>query len=209
MKRKRYIPLFEEIRLSDLKGSAGMSDFTRSFRSERNQLMKGTSEAQNAKLVDSKINISQDHVTFIFKTARTPKYGDENEIAPITTGSNFKIVDDGPQYTMSIRILDFLEWLDTTPEKITNKDLEDVIRVANVQVHCDCASQHWQGNNYNLSMFDGSLYPTNIAPTHWDKYHKDDNLVCKHLGGLINSIGFFIPQMRMSIKKKLGLTKRR
>lgn len=205
---KRYKPLIrwsEELRFSDLKKSAGMSDFTKEKRKDRNKA--GQLENKTAKLIDVQINKKEDWIKFLFVTIPTDIYPPDNISQNVDPISNFKL-HPTEQYTMELKILKFFSLLDTTPNEITNKDLEDVLEVANVQVFCDDPSFHWQGDNYISSMFGASVYPTSIAPKFWNKYHNDDNFLCKHLGGLINQIKSFIPQMRTKIKKKLGLTKK-
>lgn len=201
--------LLENLRFTDLMKNAGMSSFTQDKRDVRNDVMPGTGESRYAKLLDVEIDEVNDNVTFTFETPVTDIYPDDYQFH-MTNPDNDFVLNKNPDeiYTMQFRILRFFEWLKTTPEDITNKDIEDVLEVADVQVWCSCPSMHWQGMNYILSSFDASLNPTNIAPKFWNKYHNDDNFVCKHLGGLINSIKFYIPQMRMMIKKRLGLTQK-
>jgi len=206
--------LSEGLKLSDLMQSSGMSNFTKKFRKERNSL--NGSENRTAKLIGCKINKTKDWVTFIFKTIPT-----SNE--PLSKKKKTKpkqgfSLTKAKSYQLQIRILDFFKLLDTTPEDITNKDIEDVLEVADIQVWSNDPSQIWQGHNYHLSIMGGAIYPTDIAPTNktnkngnvigWKDRHNSDNFVSKHLGGLLNQIKFFIPQMRMKIKKELGLTKK-
>ena len=207
---KRYKSIYkhftEELRFSDLKKSAGMSDLTKDFRKERNKVMKP--ENITAKFIDTKIQGKD--VMFEFLTEVTEKYPDGYKWGEVEPDNNFDIKkpNSSKTYEMNLLVLDFFPLLDTTPDKITNKDIEDVLEVANVKLWCNCPAQHWQGNNYILSTFDASIHPTEIAPKVWNKKHLDDNFLCKHLGGLVNQIKFYIPQMRMGIKAKMGLTKK-
>jgi len=207
---KRYKSIYkhftEELRFSDLKKSAGMSDLTKDFRKERNKVMKP--ENITAKFIDTKIQGKD--VMFEFLTEVTEKYPDGYKWGEVEPDSNFDIKkpNSSKTYEMNLLVLDFFEWLDTTPDKITNKDIEDVLEVANVKLWCNCPSFHWQGMNFIMSTFDASIHPTEIAPKFWNKKHMDDNFLCKHLGGLVNQIKFYIPQMRMGIKAKMGLTKK-
>jgi len=199
----------EEIRLSDLKKSAGMSNFTKKFAKETNRLMGNPTN--HSKLVDMKVNKSQDYITFTWVTERTPKYED-NFNMEVVNPKTWKFHKDN-LYTIQIRILDFFKLLKTMPKyrknKITKQDIKDVLEVADVKIWSDVPAFHWQGANYNLSMFDGSIYPTSIAPEHWDKYHNSDQLLDKHSAGIINSIAFYIPQMTQSIRKFMGLTNKK
>jgi len=206
----RYVPIkrwvtvrFDEgLRLSDLMKSAGASDFTKKTRASRVSTMGP--EVKNAKLVYSEINEEEDWVLFQFTTPATKGYPKDHKYKATDPNRDFKIVSlPSKTYTMEIKILKFFEWLKTTPNEITNKDIEDVLKVADVQVFSDDISQQYQGMNYNLSLFDGSTHPTSIPPTFWDKYHKSDQFLSKHLTGLINSIAFYIPQMRQMLIKDL------
>ncbi len=222
MKMKRYISIFkeqwlsfkfkdlkdkleEELRFSDLATSAGMSDFTKKFRKERNKLL--APENKLAVLSDVIINKKQGHVTFIFYTS--PTY--EDKMPTTNPKSKFKPTED-THYEMKFRILDFFKWAKTKPnyqstKKMTMKELKEILEVAYIQVFCNCMSYHWQGMNYNLSQFDASIFPTNIPPDHWSpNFHFDDQFLCKHLGGLINQWKFFINPMASMLTSKLRKT---
>jgi len=207
----RYVPIkrwvtvrFDEgLRLSDLAKDVGMSDFTSTFSKERKSIMGP--DVKNIKLVYMEIDDKEDSVLFQFTTPATDKYEKGYKYKATNPDADFKLVTlPSKKYTMEIKILSFFELLETAPGDITNKDIEDVLKVADVQVWCDCASQVWQGNAYYLSLFDASVYKISIAPKHWNNYHNNgDNLLCKHLSPLIFNIGFFIPQMRQKLLKEI------
>lgn len=199
---KKYVPLFENFTFDDLKKNVGMSHFTKIFRKERNSLTQ--TENRAAKLIDVKINKVNDYVIFYFQTSGTLKYSDKYIYGMTEPDRDFDIKQNFEEiYIMQLKILNFFEWLDTSSTNITKKDIEDVLEVADIQLFCDCPSYHWQGANYHMSINNASIYPTNIPPKHWDNYHDSDQYLCKHLGGLISSIKFFIPQMRQKIIKQV------
>jgi hypothetical protein len=184
-------------------GDAGLSDFTKRFSKEKNGLLGSAS--RSAKFVEVDINRQKDYIDFYFLSDATPKYPDNHEYKNAEIPSYALQKNPSKTYTIIIRVLDFFKWLGTTPSDITNKDIEDVLNSANIQIASDCPSYHWQGSNWVLSQFDGSIYPTSIPPNHWKKYHRDDNFLDKHTQGIINNIKFFIPQMRQKIKKAVTL----
>ena len=137
------------------------------------------------------------------------KYGDivvyKNEIGKVVTDEGvfkFKPCNSGCCYYSS---------LDT----ITEEDVRVLLESAYVQVLCNDPSFHWQGSNWAATQLDASVYPTEIAPRVWNspKLHGDSggrmsNFLCKHLTGLINQIGFFIPKIRdiiIKIQKKFQI----
>lgn len=196
------IKLEEDLRLSDFKKHAGISDFTRPFMQDR-QKRKGAGN-KSAHLVKMKVNKKNDYVTFVFYSA--PTY---DLTAKVTNPkSNMSMTKESPWYVQEIRILDFWKWAKTTPgyksaKQLSTNDLKDIFKVASVQVWCNDPSFHWQGDNYVASLFDASVHPTSIAPKHWNKRHNDDNFLCKHLSLLLNSIDFFIPIMASMLSKYL------
>jgi len=191
--------LEEELRISDLMKNAGMSQFTQKFAKETNKLM-GTA-SQRARLVQMKVNLNKDYITFIWLTERTPKYKDNfntNVVIPKT----WELKKDN-LYTIEIRILDFFKHLQKLPDypSITNENIENIFLKANCQIWSDVPAFEFQGMNYTLSLFDASIYPENRPPKYWNKYHNSDQFVDKHTGSIINSIKFYIPQMRQMILK--------
>lgn len=206
-KEDRNNILEESLRLSDLMKSASMSAFTKKFAKETNKLMGNATN--RAKLVQMKVNKKEDYVTFIWLTERTPKYKDNFHTMISNPNKNFEL-EQSNVYEIEIRFLDFFKLLDTRPnnDEITNKDIEDVLNNSDIKIWSDVPAFHWQGANYNLSLFDASIYPTNIAPKQWNKFHNEDQLLDKHSASILNSIKFWIPQMRMMIKKYMGITKK-
>jgi hypothetical protein len=92
------------------------------------------------------------------------------------------------------------------PAPYTKQDLRDVFDTGEIQVFSSSPSFHWQGMNYNLSVDDASIYPTTIAPSHWNQQnlHGPVYYLDKHLGGLIKNIKFWYLPMSRLINRKLG-----
>lgn len=203
---KRYSPQYiekfsEELRLSDLKKHAGLSNFTDKWRKDR-QKIKGQG-SRSAKIKSIKVNRPKDYITFVFTSE--PTY---TKKAKAVNTNNFEINKNVNVYTQQIRILDFFKWADTKPgfkeKEMTVKEIKEILEVCSIQIFCNCPSFHWQGHNYISSMFDASIFPTNIEPKHWKKYHNDDNFICKHLDLLISQgLNIFINNMTQMINKYL------
>lgn len=203
----------ESLRFSDLMKMASLSPFTRDYNKETNKLMGNPTN--HTKLKSAKFNIKKDYVTFKWVTKRTPKY---------PKGYKMKAYD--PKlgglipvrlYTIEIRVLDFFKLLNTSPIDITNKDIEDVLKVADIQIFSSVPMFQFQGANFNMTMFDASIYPENRPPKYWNKVvskfgktHDEKQFLDKHTAGVVNSISFYIPIMRQIIKSfmiKKGMLK--
>lgn len=198
--KSKYIEKFsEELRLSDLKKHAGLSNFTDKWRKDR-QKIKGQG-SRSAKIKSMKVNRPKDYITFVFTSE--PTY--TNKAKAVNT-NNFEINKNVTVYTQQIRILDFFKLAETKPgykeKEMTKKEIKEILEVASVQIFCNCPSFHWQGMNHTVSMFDASIYPTNIPPKRWDDYHNDNNFVCKHLDLLISQgLNIFMNNMTSMINK--------
>jgi hypothetical protein len=190
----------ENIRLTDLQKHAGASDFTKDWIEIRRKI-KGPGN-KSAKLKSMRVNRKSDYIIFIFKSK--PTY---DAISKAVNPSTMEIDRNVREYTQYLKIKDFFKLAETKPgynkKEMTRKEIKEILRVADLQVFCDDPSFHWQGDNYIISLFDGSLYPTNIAPEHWKGFHNDDNFLCKHLSMIINSIDFFLNPMSSMINKYL------
>jgi hypothetical protein len=198
--------LQEFVTLSDLNTDQSISDFTSKTRKERNKAL--STENKLAKLVDVILDTVKDYVTFVFHTgATTPIYRDDHKFKRTKPKDNHRLASNPEKrYEIYIRVLDFFSWLeaqDTGKAAITRKDIKEVLSISNIQVYSTSPSFHWQGMNYNLSILDGSVYPTDIEPQRWDKVHGDDAFLDKHLYGLMRSIAFFENQMAAMLTKRL------
>lgn len=92
----------------------------------------------------------------------------------------------------------FIEAITLTPN-----DIADLIEVCDVKIWSDDPSTTYQGHNYYLTQIDGSLYPNNIKPKKWNKYHKDDNFMGKHIAALLQTLPSFYKQMANRLSKLL------
>lgn len=208
--------LLKEIDLYDLKDKDNISAFTMKWRKDRSRIMG--QENTIAKLVDCYIDEAGKSVTFAFLTEATELKGKnpnddiessyksydgpKGEVDP----DNFKIKNNRSKtYELQIKIIDFFDWLDVFEgESIGTKEMKEILQVSDVQLFSTSPSMHWQGFNYWLSQIDASIYPTNIAPTQWDKYHGDGQaFLDKHLYGLLRQIDFWLNPMSSMLTKKL------
>jgi len=201
----------EWVTLQDLTSPEAISSFTKRTRAERNHAVKA--ENRTAKLEGCIIN-DDGSVTFKFKTtATTPIYPKDNIFMKANPANNFALEYNGEKiYHMDIKILDFMKWLkETRPnymeaQKISWKEIKDVIEVASIQLYSDMPSFHWQGSNWWLSQLDGSIYPTDIEPKVWNSpsLHGDSgNFLSKDLVGLIKGFKFWYNPMGKMLQKQM------
>jgi hypothetical protein len=191
----------ENLRIVDLQKHAGASDFTKDWIEIRRKIL-GTG-AKTVKLKSIKINRKKDYITFVFKSI--PTYD------TIVKAVNFPNTDKDKNvkmYTEQIRILDFFKLAQTKPNyeenQLTRKEIKEILKVADVQVSCDCKSFQFQGMNYILTTFDASIYPELRPPKVWNKWHKDDNFTCKHLDMLLTQgLNIYLNNMTSMINKYL------
>lgn len=211
----------EFVTLKDLADRSAISDFTMTWRNDRNRVM-GT-ENTTAKLIDCFVDEADKSVTFAFLTESTelgdkkpnPKIdspyrfysGPKGEVDP---ENQFNIKrNPSKTYELQIKVLDILGdegWLSTFEgETITRKEMKEILEVSNVQVFSTSPAFHWQGANFNLSQLDGSIHPTNISNPIWGPRHgdKDGYFVGKHLYGLLKQMGFWLNPMASTLTKKL------
>lgn len=167
----------------------------------------------NIKFITSQLN-EDGSADFLFQTVVTP-YEDENHKykrlvnAPTSNQMNSGEMENNSnkEYMMCIRINDFwdlIELLEIVEQDEFDKNtLSAIIDLSeDVKFSCDCPSYVWTGISYFATLENASLIPNNIYPKKWNKY-RDGALCCKHLSGLFRQLGFFIPQMAMSIKKNM------
>jgi hypothetical protein len=188
----------EDIKISDLMKSS-MSAFTRKFNKETNKLMGNPTN--HSKLVQAKANKKKDYIDFFWVTERTPKYKDNFNMR-VVNPKTWKLHKDN-LYTIQMRVFGIFELL-KQEKKLSDADIETALMLCNIKVFSDVPAWHYQGGNYNLSILNGSLFPTDIPPTYWNKFHHSDQFLDKHSAGIFQSIKFYIPQMRQIIKKSLN-----
>ena len=208
-----YTPRLDEwVTLRALQNPASVDDFTRGFQSIRRKAVGA--ENVTAKPLNCFYDEEKDFMRFTFvTTATTPVYPPNMKYKKVDPKQSFALKrNPDKQYHIQIQILEFMKWLkETRPDEmadqpITRKEIKDVLDVAYVQIWCSCPSLHWQGSNYNLSLLDGSIYPTDIAPHYWNQPHlhgDGENFLCKHLAGFVNQIDFFLNPMASMATKVL------
>jgi len=191
--------LTEDLHLSDFIKHAGISDFTKKWMLSRRKL-KGAGNI-NEKIKAIKINRKKDYITIIFKTI--PTYKKKTQVVDPKTMS----LKNGSLYTQEIRIQDFFKYAETKPgfteKDMTWEEIKEVLGVCPISVFCSCGSFQFQGMNAVVTYFDAAIYPEYRWPKRWDKLHKDDNFVCKHLDLLFSSIEFFKSNITSMINKYL------
>lgn len=199
----------ENLRFSDLMKKASISLFTLDYSKETNKLMGAPTT--HTKLKGIKVNKKKDYVIFVWKTKRTPKYNNKKQpMKAVDPKDNFQM-KNANFYTIEIKVLDFFKLLKTKPDNnFTNKDIEEVFNVADIQVWSSVPAYQYQGMNYHMTLFDASIYPELREPKIWNdlvsqygKTHNEYQFLDKHTAGVVNSIKFYIPQMRQMIKKYL------
>lgn len=202
----RLVKFYEFLGLTSLTKNAGMSDFTKKFKSERGMIMGH--ENTVAKLKKCKVYKKKDMVEFYWVTKATDKYDRDHRFKK-GVPDNFALASNPrKEYVVGLRVLDFFKWMDTYDKTIpiTIKDLKDILKVANVQVFSTDPSWHWQGMNWNCTQLDASMYPTTIAPRRWNKkdLHGDGNaFLSKHMQGIFNQLGFWLNLMSSMLNKEL------
>lgn len=200
--------IFEFVTLKDLKNDAGMSALSKFHKAVR--FKRTGSETRASKLINSFIN-QDGSVDFVFKSIPTPY--------PNEPGHQYKRADKRIRYqlapnnekiyTITIKIKDFLHWLETHPRSmaITAKDIKDIFDVSNIEIDSNVPSFYWQGGAYNLQKLGGTIFKHTIpAPKWWNQpgRHGDGQLyIDKITQGIINQIEFFKNIMAQMLTKKL------
>lgn len=203
--------LSEWMTLANLSSTDSASKFTHRTRKQRNKAVKP--ENRTAKPVECILD-DDGSVTYTFETTATlPIYPEDNVFQRANPDRNFAL-ETNPEktYVITVKILEFMKWLkETRPnylelEKITWKEIRDVLEVAYIQVYSTSPSYHWQGINYWLSQLDGSLYPTDIAPKFWnrsDLHGTEGAFLDKHLYGLLRQFKFWYNPMASMVQKRM------
>jgi len=196
--------LVEDMHIEDFKDVAAISAMTQKFRTQRRQMLG--QEIANVKLMTVQFDQQGDWVEFQFRSISTPNTPTKKKS---NYSANFALQPNPPKvYTLLIRLNKFFTWmLDTLPDgqALSLKDMKDAIRVCPVQFWSNCPSFHWQGHNFVLSQLDAAIYPTDIAPEHWNQpqYHGEDAMLDKHLAALIRNISFYLNNMTAMLNKNL------
>jgi hypothetical protein len=196
--------LVEDMTIEDFKDTAAISAMTQKFRTQRRQMLG--QEIAHVKLMAVKFDRQGDWAEFQFRSVSTPN-------TPLKKKSNqninFSLQQNPPKvYTLLIRLEKFFTWMmDTLPDgqALALKDMKDAIRVCPVKFWSNSPAFHWQGHNYVLSQLDAAVYPTGIAPQHWNRpqYHEEDAVPDKHPAALVRNISFFMNNMTAMLNKNL------
>jgi hypothetical protein len=190
--------------IEDFKDQAAISAMTQKFRTQRRQMLG--QEIAHVRLMTVQFDQQDDWVEFQFRSISTPNTPTKKKS---NQDADFVLQPNPPKvYTLLIRLNKFFTWmLDTLPDgqALTLKDMKDAIRVCPVQFWSNSPAFHWQGHNYVLSQLDAAIYPTTIAPQHWNQpqYHGEDAMLDKHLAALIRNISFFMNNMTAMLNKNL------
>jgi hypothetical protein len=198
--------LLEFLTLPALTKNAGMSDFTKKFKKERNKIMGR--ENSIAKLVKCSVFRKKGYIEFFWKVPATDKYGDVYQFKQALP-ADFSLHNNPRKvYTVGLRILDFFKWLETYPKgyEITRKDLKDILTISNIQFFSSSPSWWWQGMAWNATQVDAAMYPCPIAPQRWNAnhLHGDGNaFLDKAAQGVLNSLGFFLNNMSAKLNVEL------
>ena len=196
--------LVEDMVIDDFKDAAAVSAMTQKFRLQRRQMLG--QEIANVRLMTVQFSQQDDWVEFQFRSISTPNTPTKQQS---DQHANFSLQPNKPKvYTLLIRLNKFFTWmLDTLPDgqALTLKDMKDAIRVCPVQFWSNSPAFHFQGHNYVLSQLDAAIYPTDIAPQHWNQpqYHGEDAMLDKHLAALIRNISFYMNNMTAMLNKNL------
>ena len=190
----------QELKIADLTKNQGISDFTKPFKNELTKL-KG-SGATAAKLADIKYNLTNDYITFIFLTERTPKYKDNFNLKAVDP--NTWTFQDDNLYQIHIRFKGIFRKITDFSKKrryISQDTIKNLLRKCEILIWSDIPSFQFQGSNYLLSQLSAAIHPTDIPPKYWQRFHKNKNLLDKHTQNIINSMGFWLNPMATSVLK--------
>jgi len=199
------IVLVEDMTLKDFQDSAAISAFTQRHRQIRKAFLSGN-QVKYTRLMNCLIDQKNDWALFEWLSIATPNTNQKKEADPF---KNFDLINDPSKvYELKIRLDGFFTWLlGTLPDgqTVSKKDLLDAMNVCSIKVWSSSPAYHWQGHNYNMSQLGAALYPTNIAPKHWNQpnLHGENAFLDKHLAVLFRNIGFYAQQMAQMLNKKL------
>jgi hypothetical protein len=204
-REKRGVMFVEDMTLKDFKTAAAISAFTQRHRQLRRIYLTGN-QAKYTRLMNCLIDQTNDWVLFEWLSIATPNTQQKKEADPF---KDFNLINDPSKlYELKIRIDGFFMWLlGTLPDgqTVSKKDLLDAMDICSIKVWSSSPAFHWQGHNYNMSQLGAALYPTNIAPRHWNQphLHGENAFLDKHLAILFMNISFYAQQMAQMLNKKL------
>lgn len=203
----------EEITLFDLFDKDNIAPSTMAYRKERNKIMGA--ENTIAKLLDIFLNEADNSATIVFSTQATVLSSSEQNtfagkgvydrakkrVSPLNLNL---LKNPEKKYEIQIKILEFFDWLDVFDgEKVTRKEIKEILEVSDVQVFSTSPSFQYQGYNYFCSEISASAYKTGIKPQVWDKRLGGEYFLDKHLYGLIRNMKFWYNPIASMLTKKL------
>lgn len=196
--------LYEEVYLSDFK-KFGMSDYGMKFRKEKNKLMG--SESKTSKLISVELQDRDLLISFLTEPTEA-KYPDNYKYKQVNPETLKLEPNPSKLYQTDIMIIDFLDWLETYPNKetITEKDIKDIFDVSAIKLFSNIPSFQYQGSNYYLSVLDGSLHPTDIIPKFWNdetRHGDSNNFLDKATYGIIQQYQFWKNPLASMVTKYL------
>lgn len=189
--------ILEAINIDDIKRLLSKADAkTRFYSKEKNTIHKNP--RRYIILVESRYYKDGDYLVAKFLTEATKKYPPEHVYK--STDPDSKVNKPEPSRTYEIWIAFFNVLKTVGNAKITYPTMKSVLQTVPIKIWCNSPSFHWQGYNYNISVMDGALFPTNIPPLRWRKYH-DGFILDKHLYILFSNFDHFLYQI---YRKSLG-----
>lgn len=207
----------KELTLGDLRDKGNISDFTMTWRKDKNRTT-GT-ENTIAKLVDVFINEPDDSMTVVFQTKATELNGKEPNK---NIDSNYKFYKEPKErisplnksimpnsektYEVQLKFLNFSSWLETHPEgePITPKDVKEILEVSDIQLFSSSPAWLYQGFMYWNTQLGTSIVPETRKPKRWDKVHGDGQaFLTKELYGILGQMSFFLNPIASKLTKRL------
>jgi len=200
----------ENVTLPDLMKNRGMSPKSAFFKAERRRKM-GNEFPNNSKFIKCSL-ARTGAMDFYFLAESTRKYkkGHKRKSANIKNG--YKLEQNPSElYQITIRVLDFKKWLDVHPDKkqITDKDIIEILMIANVEIDSDVPGWYWQGGTYWLQQLGGTIYKRRVKkPKHWNrptgKMKKDKWGNQKPPTGGHGDSRYFLDKITQSIVNSIG-----
>ena len=206
----------QELSIADLRDKSNVSDFTMTWRKDKNRQMGA--ENKTAKLIDVILDQSDNSVTFQFlteatelkkepsKTISSPYKYYAHDKSEVEHGEKTKKSNPSKTYEMQMKFLNFFDWLKVYDgEEINRSTMKELLEVLDVQLSSTSPSFLFQGTQYWLHQLGGSIYPEDRAPQRWNAshLHGSGNFLSKDLYGLLQQMPFFENQMAGMLNKKL------
>lgn len=200
--------LEEKLTLPALMGNKASSVKSNFFKTQRYKIMgqeTGVSKFIQCKLTKTK---AMDFY-FLSESTRVYKKGYKRKNADINRGYIIKkddVLSDNPSelYQITIRVLDFLKWVDvynTDGKQVTEKDIKDILLVANIEWDSSVPGWYWQGGTYWLQQLDATIYKRFVKrPKRWNapppRGHGENSYYLDKISqGIANNIIRYFPAM--------------